>query len=345
MRASVVTEIVVVKMSGFLKKHWLIFLLFILATAVVFFWYHQKDSTPKRALKGEDVQIQRPSTEYSVPSEGNIKVDVQATPSFPSSVDVFKTQPFNEERFHARFARLFSTAGLNKDGLVVSENPLFVLFQSEQASLLVSLPSGKFSFQGEIKIPLSGGTKESVVNFVKQLKLVDDIALVELEGVVVAGDELRDPEGGEKPNAYIATIFPRVGSLSVLGAGEGQQPLVVKLFADGVVFGISLSHHLPGELVGNLSLIPYPEAAVLVESGRGEYLWIRDQQGRDTLTLDRERLEKTSLTSVGLFYFESGGAQDFLQPVYIFTGTAETASGAPRRVALMVPAVEGAVLR
>lgn len=331
-------------MLAFVKKYWFLFALFVLASAVVFAWISSRQKAVEPPLK-EGVEVEKPRSEFSIPSEGNVQLDITQEPVSPISAEVFAAEEFNEKTLQSNLARLLSFAGVSSSPGVVSEEPRVLLFQEGPSALAATLPSGKFLFEGKGEIDVSVGVREAVTRLVKELRLVEDVSFVELEGLVAAGDELREPRGRERPTAYVATVFPKIGQLSVLGAGAGQQPLVVKLFADGIVFGIERNYHLPGKSLGSLPLIPYSEAAALAVSGGGEYLWIQDLQGRDTVSLDRERLEKTVLTSVSLFYFESGETQSFVQPVYVFQGEAETAGGAPRRVALMVPAVEGAVLR
>jgi hypothetical protein len=326
--------------------------IFILLAALVpilgfiLFLYRLPKEPPANPVFGP---LPAPKTEYGVKVKKEINYQFSlpknAFAKLPRQLSVYQIKKLSEQEVINRFARLASELGFSVKPTVQSSGDLtFYVWQEGSNYLKVNSQTGQFIFKGEFPLTLGPVGSQEAASLAKE-KLVNWELLSETSSPTIGYFRTAGLELEPVTNPNLATVYEIVFSFAVddyplIGFGPAQDVALAWVTKEGQLIKLNyFSHQIDQEKMGTYPIKPADVAIAEIQQGQGKILSAKTQAGIETNIDPKNPIKSINLTSVELAYYESVEKQEYLQPIYVFKGTAVLEDDEVLEVFLYLPAV------
>lgn len=107
------------------------------------------------------------------------------------------------------------------------------------------------------------------------------------------------------------------------------------------VYGVDFTYWpIDTQACGTYQLIPPQTALELVQQGKGNLVYLNEKNGDDVATYVPRKVNKFTIYTITLGYYEPQTESKFLQPIYIISGEATLSTGVIGKFHYYVPAID-----
>ena len=275
--------------------------------------------------------------QYSVPRNALAQLPVQAK--------VYQVKKLSDQEVLTRFAQIATELGFTtKPKFQDSDDYRFYIWEEEDRFLKVNSGTGQFTFKGFVTLSVGPISPQEAETLVKEKmvewELVDKEIPTAINFYGSAGMELVPVDNPNAANVYEIVFSLSVDGYPLIGFGPAQAVALAQVTNDGKLFTLNY-HLLPVSLeeVGTYPLKPAETALYQVQQGQGKILSLKTRPGVETSLSIQNQIKSINLASVSLVYYESIEKQEYLQPIYLFSGTAVLKDDEVLEVSLYLPAI------
>lgn len=331
-------------MRSFIKKHLFLLLIAALASFLTFLWFVLRGQPKEEPVPLPPVEITPPSSEFLLPSQGEISVSISPNLSqfFPKSLPVFKIKKFSEDEAENYASAMVLGLGFKtQPGVVSRPDGTFLEWSQEENYLSVNKKSGRFIFSGNVKVAssVSGINAAQIANgFLSSWNIFDGETESAVLGYVSAGLELEPARNLGVADTFIVRFIPKLSGFKVFGSGSTEPVIGVKITREGNL--ASLTFNL--SQTSNPQFFPtrnFGGALEDVSRGNAKILRVEDSGGNPFFPTGTDALASASITGVEIVFLETTEEQEFLFPFFLFSGQGKTKSGASVKVFFVSPAL------
>lgn len=335
-------------MRNFIRKNILIISIAALAFFLSFFWLLLRGRPQEKIPPAPEglPRISPPKSSFLAPGE-NIKITSSLSPlldsQFPQTLPVFRIKRFAKgeaEKFIAPVASGLGFSGKFEEK--VRPDGVFLVWKEGESFLSVNSGTGRFSFFGKRNITQSLGPT-TVLQEVRRVLVSWNLLTAQTQGSVLgfvtADQELLPARSLATADTFIVRFTPTLSGFNVSGVGTTDPPLEAKITKSGDLLSLIYNLSQVGDGVGDYPAQKVSQAQNIVSQGEATILSVLDQKGEPFYPVGEDRLDSVSITSVSISFLETPEDQEFLSPVFIFSGKGKTKSKIDVLVSFVVPAI------
>jgi len=293
--------------------------------------------------------LPQPETQFSIPTKPGITYRLSFPKNlfaqFPDHLSVYKIKELSKEEILDKFSKLSAELGFSVDPATQTGGVFtFYIWDEPGRFLKVNSQTGQFIFQGKAVLSPSPTTPQEAEGLTKQRltdwKLIYPDTQTTINYFVLAGMEFEPVTNPNLADVYEISFSSSINGYSLIGFGPAQDLASVKVSKDGQILIIDYFYHqFNRENVGTYPLKSSEAILSQTQEGQGKIFSLKTRAGVETnLTLENP-IKTINLTSVDLVYYETVEKQEYLQPIYLFSGEASLERGQTLEVSLYLPAI------
>jgi hypothetical protein len=274
-----------------------------------------------------------------------LSLPTDALADFPDQLDVYQIKELTDQETVNRFAQIANDLGFSvKPKVEGAGESLFYVWQEGNKLLKVNARTGQFFFQGEFSLTLGEVTPQEAEDLVKEKlrlwKLLDQNTPSQINFLGVAGMELEPVTNPNLASVYEIIFSPSIDGYLLIGFGPAQDLTSARVTKEGKLIALTcFLHQVDREKVGCYPLKSSQLVLAEIQAGQGKIFNLKTKEGVEANLNVENPIKTINLTAVKLGYYESVEKQVYLQPVYLFSGTATLKDDEVLEVSLYLPAI------
>lgn len=296
-------------------------------------------------------KLQKPTTVFTRPVEPSVSFaftgNTDLFVSFPKTAIVYRFSKPDKKELLNKLLPVLSFLGLpsNPEQKEPSNNNVLA-WNNARGRLSLKLDTGQFVFKGRSISVLLGN--KNTVDTIKE-KLVSWQFLTGNEEsnasyLKTSGYEQTVTKNQGEADTIEVTFMPTANSLPLFGTGPAEKLLSVKInINSGEIIEIeNFIRDIDKTNTATYQLVPITN--VIRGLGPTNITVVSLKNSSGVFISDFGKVKSVKLNTTQLSYHLTAENQLFLQPVYVFAGSALLNSGEEGKIVLFVPAVEGQYL-
>lgn len=323
------------------KRYWFLILLAFAAIALLWGWLSLRQRETPPPTQG----VEEPKTggSESIPKS---RYTVNIAPiSIPKGLAVYSTTPYSDTRLPVGLRSMAVELGFSLSNPIKPTNDV-ILWQDGTSGIVMELPSGKFTYSGEVRVGESftlESARQYSLGAVSRWALIANVVDVEVKSFVAHGIHLDEVLPGEVPDFFEVNFYSSIDDLPLVIEGEDATAVKFRVRSDGVVSSIETRVHTKGDTFGVFPLKTWQEVIGELNTKDMDILWVKSD--REFTPSIHSGLIQPTITQIYLAYFDAGVAQSFFQPVFVFEGSGRRVNGEVVHFAIYTPAVRSEYLK
>jgi hypothetical protein len=313
---------------------------------VFFFRQKQPQIPPSNPVFGN---LPQPETNYgfNLKSEATYQFSIPQNTlnQLPVQAKVYQVKKLPDQEGLTHFAQIANELGFTtKPKFQTSGDYSFYIWEEAGQFLKVNSQTGQFTFKGSFTLSLGSISPQEAEALVKEKMTELGLIVKETSTAITyygsAGIELVPVDNPNAADVYGITFSSSVDGYPLIGFGPAKDLTLAQITEDGRLFTLNYYlHSVDLEGIGVYPLEAVDGIFSQIQQGQGKILSLKTQSGNEVSLNSQGQIKSINLSSVELAYYESIEKQEYLQPVYLFSGTATLEDNTLLEVSLYLPAI------
>lgn len=310
-------------------------------------WQQLKPKTPPpNPVFGS---LPQPESQFEIKTQPEINYQISFSQDFfsklPTQLNVYQIKAISDQEVVNKFAEIASELDfLTKPSIQGTGETTFFVWQEEEKFLKVNSRTGQFVFQGKTPLTIGSVTPQEAESLVKeklsQWDLLDQEAPTRITYFGVAGLELEPITNPNLADIYEVVFLSSVDDYPLVGFGPAENLAQAQVTKEGQLISLEyLFHQISQEKVGTYPVKPGQQVLAEIQQGQGKIFRLKTEVGVETNLDPQNPIKAIDLNFVKLVYYESVEKQEYLQPIYFFSGSAVLENDEVLEVSLYLPAI------
>jgi len=343
------------KIIDYFKKYWPFVILAMAITFLAALKLSQKSQpaiSPALLPTSEKEILTEPQSKFNQLLGQEVAYDLRLNQqdfiSLPSSLPVYKTRKFTNEEVISRFAEIIVDLGFLGSPKIEARGGIsFLVWQEEKNYLSINPSSGQFTFVGKAPLGTPGekyDVKEIQTLVRQQLTawglISNEVLIKEVIGFGIAGLELIPLKDPIQASVFQLVLETKIDNYPLVGLGPARNQLEVKIETNGNLLSFFFNlHQVQKEAVDNYPLKSLTETINSLEKGEGQLIRVFSTPQKERSLPPLSEIQKITIDSLSLAYYETIEVQNFYQPVFLLKGEISLKDGKNYQADFILPAI------
>lgn len=320
------------KVIKIVKEKWLVLVLLSLGLVLLLIKILSTTREEPAIIPGQKELLPKPVSQFgptlTTQTKYQIVFDKNAFSLLPKQLPVYRMKKLSEKEVLTLRSPVITSLGfLGRPTKKTVRQQTRLIWEEKNNLLDLVVETGQFRFSGQKILEWPNGfTLETFPEKLKEILVRWKLITPEATSESIQSFQRSGQQLVAETNPNLATVFQavfqvKIADLSLIGLGPTQNLVEIKIDREGKL--LSLNFLIPKIETEEKTYLIKTYAAVSEEIEKGNlYLFqVTDQSGQPRSFPPISQISQISLNSVSLAYLITPEIQDYLQPVFVFSGT------------------------